>query len=83
MSNISAGTISRTIILALALLNQVLSVIGHSAFPIEDETINQVVTLVFTIGASITAWWKNNSFTTPAILADETIKNLKSEAKRQ
>jgi SPP1 family holin len=37
--NISAGTIARTIILALAIINQVLTVTGHSPLPIEDEAI--------------------------------------------
>lgn len=83
MNNISAGTISRTIILALALLNQVLSVTGHAVLPIEDDAINQAVTLVFTIGASVAAWWKNNSFTAPAIFADETMKNLKARGEEK
>ena len=38
-SNITAGTIARLICLALALINQVLVMTGHSVLPIEDETI--------------------------------------------
>ena len=35
-TNITSGTIARTIILALALVNQLLSVTGHAVLPIED-----------------------------------------------
>ena len=74
--NISAGTIARTIILALAIINQVLTVTGHSPLPIEDEAITQLVSAAFTIGAALVAWWKNNSFTTNAIKADQYMKDL-------
>ena len=51
--HISAGTIARTIILALAIINQVLTVTGHSPLPIEDEAITQLVSAAFTIGARL------------------------------
>ena len=71
---ISAGTIARTIILILALVNQCLSMAGIQVIPIEDETINTIVTSLWTVGASLVAWWKNNSFTQAAILADKSFK---------
>lgn len=74
--NISAGTIARTIILALAIINQVLTVTGHSPLPIEDEAINQLVSAAFTIGAALVAWWKNNSFTLNARKADALLAQL-------
>lgn len=74
---ISAGTISRTIILILALVNQVLSMLGYKVIPIEDNQINDFVTLTFTIITTAVAWWKNNSFTANAIAADEYKKTLK------
>ncbi len=68
---ISAGTIARTIVLALALVNQVLVALGISPIEIGDETITTVVSLIFTIVAAVAAWWKNNSFTAKAIAADQ------------
>lgn len=76
---ITSGTIARTIILILALINQVLSVLGYSLIPIEDEQINEIVTLVCTIASALTAWWKNNSFTKKAILADEYLNGMRSD----
>ena len=71
---ISAGTIARTIILALALVNQILVVNGIQAIPIEDEDINLLVSTAWTVVASVVAWWKNNSFTKKAIEADKIRK---------
>lgn len=76
---IKADTIIRTIILAVALINQILTVFGYSIIPISDEQITEVVSLIFTIGASLWAWWKNNSFTKEAIEADKVLDNLKHE----
>ncbi len=68
--NVSKGTIARTIILALALVNQVLTAIGLQPLQIDDALIEQVVAAVFTIIAAVWAWWKNNSFTKHAQAAD-------------
>ena len=76
-SKVSAGTIARTIVLLLALVNQCLSMAGIQVIPIEDETINTAVTTIWTIAAALWSWWKNNSFTRAAIQADQELKQLK------
>ena len=76
-NNITAGTIARTIVLILALANQVLAMCGKQVLNIADDDIYQVVSIVFTIGASAAAWWKNNSFTQNAIKADKYKENIK------
>ena len=76
-NNITAGTIARTIVLILALANQVLAMCGKQVLNIADDDIYQTVSLLFTIGASAAAWWKNNSFTQEAIKADEVMTELK------
>ena len=76
---ITAGTIARTIILALALLNQIFTATGHSAINIGDDTINALVSTAFTVGSAAAAWWKNNSFSKAAIEADSYMKTLKEE----
>ncbi len=65
---IDAGTIARTIILFLGLINQILVMRGIQTIPIADELINQLVALVWSVGASVWAWWKDNSFTVRARL---------------
>ena len=77
--NITAGTLARTIILALALINQVLSVTGHPVLPIEDAQIETLVTTGWTVVAAIVAYWKNNSWTAAAKAGDEIMKQEKGK----
>lgn len=72
------STIVRTICLALALINQLLLAAGYKALPITDDQVNVTVSTLLTVGVSIWAWWKNNSFTKPAIKADSVMKVLKN-----
>lgn len=77
MKNISAGTIARTIILILALVNQVLSAAGKPVLPIEDAQIEALVSTLWTVVAALVAWWKNNSFTGAAIAGDQYAAELR------
>ena len=75
--NIKTDTIIRTALLVIALINQALTVAGKSPLPIEDEQLTEMITLAVTIGASLWAWWKNNSFTKNAREADMYLADLK------
>ncbi len=81
--NIKKETIIRTIVLVIALVNQILTSTGHTILPIEDEQVTELITLLVTIGASVWAWWKNNSFTPEAIDADEYMQGLKEAKKNE
>ena len=72
---VTKGTIARTAILVLTMINSGLAIFGKSPLPISDETVTQVVSFGFSTAAALVAWWKNNSFTQPAITADG-IKDL-------
>lgn len=74
---IQKDTIIRTTVLAVALANQVLTSTGHSPLPVTDTQLTDAITLGFTVGASVWAWWKNNSFSKKAIEADNILKTLK------
>lgn len=74
---VKTETIVRTVILALALINQLLSATGHAVLPIQDEQVETLITTGATILASLWAWWKNNSFTQAAIAADNHLSDLK------
>ncbi|RKI90417.1 phage holin [Parablautia intestinalis] len=76
---IEKETIVRTAVLAFALINQVLTISGYSPLPFTDDGVGQAVSMALTAAASAWAWWKNNSFTQPAITADEHLKALKSK----
>ncbi len=72
--HISADTVARTIVLALALFNQALAIAGKSTISFAENDIYQLVSLGWTVAASIAAWWKNNSFTCTACEADAWMK---------
>ena len=76
---ISAGTITRTAVLLLALTNQVLSAMGKPVLPIESTTVEQLVTAGITTVAALINWWKNNSFTAAAVAADSYMARLKQK----
>lgn len=78
-NKITAATLARTACLLLALTNQVLSACGKPVLPIESATVEQLVTAGITTVAALVAWWKNNSFTTPALHGDELMKREKSQ----
>lgn len=80
--NITSGTIARTIILVLALLNQILTATGHSVINVSDESVNTLISTGFTIVTAVIAWWKNNSFTQSALKADEVMREGKENASR-
>ena len=77
MNNVKPDTIARTVVLMLALLNQILAVAGKGTIPIAEDQIYQLVTLAATIASAVWTWWKNNSFTKAAIEADKTLAALK------
>lgn len=76
MKNVEIGTIIRTLCLGLALINQVLTSLGKCPLPIDDAQIAEIITMFLTIGTSVVAWWKNNSFTSQAIESDKIMRDL-------
>ena len=76
---IESAVIARTVAMVIALLNNCLLMAGIPVIPIEDETINEVVSGLFLIGTTVWAWWKNNSFTKAAQAGDETMKAMKKQ----
>lgn len=79
MKKIKKETIIRTAVLLLAIANNVLAIAGKSPLPFDDQTVTEVISFAFTTGASLVAWWKNNSFTQAAIEADEMLDKLKAK----
>ena len=77
MRKISKGTVIRTAVLLLAIVNNALAIAGKSPLPIESETVTEVISFIFTTVTAFVTWWKNNSFTDAAIQADDYMKRLK------
>ncbi|WP_366248113.1 phage holin [Terribacillus aidingensis] len=63
MKFVDKGTIIRTIVLVIALLNQFLVIFNKSPLPFSNEELEQLLSSVFTLVASLIAWYKNNYVT--------------------
>lgn len=75
--SITPGTIVRTILLAVAIVNQVLTFLGKPLIYIDNEQLSELVALVFSLATTIIAWWKNNSFTAAARAGDQVMHGIK------
>lgn len=78
-AKITKETIIRTVVLFFTLINMILTTIGKNPLPFSENEIYTVMTEITTVAASLWAWWKNNSFTQNAIMADEYLKELREE----
>lgn len=74
MKTIDKGTLTRTIFLWLAILNQILTALNMNPLPLDDNTVSTVITAVF----ALLAWWKNNDFTHAVKKGTELTKSLKN-----
>lgn len=78
MYNISKGTIVRTIMLIIVIVNLILKACGKPLIDVEEHTLFYWLEVVLEIGVIITTFWKNNSFSKAAIKADEFLRKLKN-----
>lgn len=78
---VSAATIARTAVLALALINQILSAAGKPLLPIDSTQLEQLISAGFTTVSALVNWWFNNSFTKEAIQADTEFERLRKSVK--
>lgn len=79
MKKVTAGTLARTIVLALALINQCLVMAGVQTLPIQDEQVETLVTTGAIVIMAVIAWWKNNSFTQAARVGDQAMREARKK----
>ncbi|MDX8288826.1 phage holin [Metabacillus indicus] len=70
MNKFDKGTVLRTVLLFVALINQSLIMLGYPILPIEEGQITGLIdglylvgSLIFTVVTSLIAWFKNNYVT--------------------
>lgn len=74
---ISKGTIVRTVMIAIVIINMILKKLGINLISTDESTVASVVEMVIEIGAIVAAWWYNNSFSDAAKKADRFFKAVK------
>ena len=68
------GTLVRTIVLLLALINQFLITAGLNPIPGSEELWGEVISQVFLWSAAAWAWFKNNYITAKGKKQKEVLK---------
>ncbi|MFP3419057.1 phage holin [Bacillus sp. SIMBA_154] len=70
MKNFDKGTVVRTVLLFIALINQGLIMFGKPVLPISEDQVNTLTetlylafSMVFTLVTTLVAWYKNNYVT--------------------
>ncbi|MBU8728184.1 MULTISPECIES: phage holin [Bacillus] len=70
MKNFDTGTVIRTVLLFMALINQTLILFGKPILPISEEQVTSLAetlylafSMIFTIVTTLVAWFKNNYVT--------------------
>ncbi|APT45127.1 phage holin [Bacillus safensis] len=70
MKNFDKGTVVRTVLLFIALINQALIMFGKPVLPISEdqvtslaETLYLAFSMIFTLVTTLVAWFKNNYVT--------------------
>ncbi|WP_144531677.1 phage holin [Bacillus pumilus] len=81
MKNFDKGTVIRTVLLFIALVNQALIMFGKPVLPISEDQVNTLTetlylafSMVFTLVTTLVAWFKNNYVTSKGHLQKETLK---------
>lgn len=75
------GTVIRTVLLVLALVNQILAISGVKPLPLSEDDVNQfinmayeIVTYGFTLAMVVVGWFKNNYVTEKGKQQKEVLK---------
>ncbi|MFB6497878.1 phage holin [Bacillus haynesii] len=81
MKNFDKGTVVRTVLLFIALVNQTLIMFGKAALPISEDQVNTLAdalylagSTIFTIVTTLVAWFKNNYVTGKGKQQKEVLK---------
>lgn len=76
------ATLIRTLVLIAALANQALVAFGLSPLPFTPAEIEAGLASLFTVLASLWAWYKNNDTTPEAQQGTRVTRELKAKKKR-
>lgn len=75
------GTVIRTVLLVLALLNQILAISGVKPLPLSEDDVNQFINMAyeiatygFTLAMVVVGWFKNNYVTEKGKQQKEVLK---------
>ncbi|XYU18317.1 phage holin [Bacillus pumilus] len=81
MKTFDKGTVIRTVLLFMALINQALILFGKPILPISEDQVTSLAetlylagSMIFTIVTTLVAWFKNNYVTSKGQKQKETLQ---------
>ncbi len=74
---ITKGTIIRTVMIIIVIINLILKKFGINPIGANESTVASIIEALIEIGAIAAAWWYNNSFSENAKKADRFFSALK------
>ncbi|AHL70871.1 hypothetical protein BW16_05555 [Bacillus pumilus] len=81
MKNLDKGTVIRTVLLLVALINQFLVMFGKTPLPLDEESVNNLTNVLYVAGSTIfttimtlITWFKNNYVTSKGKKQKEILK---------
>ena len=74
--SITKGTIIRTIMVAIVMINLVLEKCGVDIINVDESSVGMFVETAVEITAIAASWWYNNSLTENAKKADDVLRAL-------
>lgn len=76
-TKITKGTVVRTIMLLVVVINMALKNVGKQPIEVAESDVYSLIEMIVSVVIILLSWWKNNSFTKNAQLADEYLQELK------
>lgn len=73
--SISKGTIVRSVMLLVGVVNTVCVLFGWSPVELDESLVYEAVSTAYMVVVTAWSWWKNNSFSHAAVSAD-SVKNM-------
>ena len=74
---ITKGTILRTVMLFIVLINFVLTKMGVDIINVSENEVLGFIEMIISVLSVLAAWWYNNSFSEKARRADLLLKQLR------
>ena len=76
---IAPATIARSIVFAIAWVNQLFAFIGLPVIEFDQEAAYMGISTIITLGVSVWLAWKDNAFTIAARIGNLVMKAIKKE----
>ena len=79
MKNQKRDAIIRLVVMAVLMINMVLTLAGKNPIPFDEAAVTEWLTIAAGGLSAIWSWWKNNNMTAAAQEAQKTLKAIKED----